>query len=257
MISALRELMQYRELLRHLVVLDIKARYRGSVLGFLWTLLNPILLMAVLAVVFSRFARIDEASYPLFLLSALMTWNFVAQSIDQSLNTLIQNRGLFDKIYIPKLVFPISVVLSNLVNFSFSLVAYLVIAVIFHEVPLTFPLVIPLLVILLLLASGAAMVMSTVNVFFRDFSHLTSVLLRALFYLTPIIYPPELLGPGARPYLQANPAYYPVMIARDVMYRGQIPTLELWGVGLAVSVAVFLLGLRVFTSAQGRFIYYV
>lgn len=256
MTVALRELYRYRELLQHLVLLDVKVRYRGSVLGLLWTLLNPIMLMAVLALVFSRFARIEEENYPLFLLSALIVWNFLAQSIDQSLNTLIQNRGLFEKIYIPKLVFPISVVLSNFVNLAFSLTAYFIIAVTFYEVPKTFPLVVLLFPILVLLSSGAAMLMSTVNVFFRDFSHLTGVLLRVLFYATPIIYPPNIFGPRALSYLQLNPAYYPIVIARDVMYRGEVPSLQVWGLGIGLAAAAFILGLRVFTSAEGRFVYY-
>lgn len=253
---ALVELFNYRALLRYLVILDLKVRYRGSVLGFLWTLLNPLLLMIVLSAVFSRIGRISEENYALFLLSALMTWGFFSQSVERSLGSIIQNRALIQKIYLPKIVFPVSIVLSNLVNLIFFLVAYLLIAVVIYRVyPTTF-LLLPVVVMLFFLSAGAAMLMCTLNVFFRDFTHLTSVLLRALFYLTPIIYPASLFGPKGQLLLRLNPAYYPVAIGRDVLYYGRISSLEDWGIGFAAAVLVFVVGLLVFTSTQRRFVYY-
>jgi ABC-type polysaccharide/polyol phosphate export permease len=206
MFAALKEVVAYRGLLGNLVGLDLKVRYRGSFFGALWTLLNPVLLMLVLWFVFSRFGRIQEKSYAMFLLSGLMIWLFFQQAVSQSLGAVVKNKALIQKIYVPKMVFPLSVVTSNLVNMVFFLVAYHLI-VVFTSVGLqvTAPLIIPVFVMVYLLAVGWALIMSTANVFFRDFSHLTQVLLRALFYLTPVLYRPSLLGDKVAAILKINP----------------------------------------------------
>ena len=119
MLNSLKELVQYRELIQYLVVTDLRVRYRGSILGFLWTLLNPLLLTLVLWLVFSKFGKVDEKNYALFLLSGLMVWIFFSQSVTMALNSIVKQRGLIQKIYVPKVVFPIAVVISNLTNFAF------------------------------------------------------------------------------------------------------------------------------------------
>lgn len=255
-LHALKEVYSYRYLLRFLTVMDLKVRYRGSFLGFFWTLLNPLMLMAVLSVVFSRIGRIDEPNYALFLLSGLMTWGFFSQSIERSLGAIVQNTGLIQKIYMPKIVFPISIVLSNALNLLFFFVAYVVMALLTHDVPATILLLVPVIVMLFFLSAGGAMLMCALNVFFRDFSHLTSVLLRALFYVTPIIYPPELLGPKAESFLRLNPVYYPIVIGREVVYAGRVPAIEDWIVGFVFALAIFFVGLFVFTSTERKFVYY-
>jgi len=109
---------------------------------------------------------------------------------------------------------------------------------------------------LYLLSAGAALLMCVLNTFFRDFAHLTSVFLRAMFYLTPILYPPEMLGPDIEPFLKLNPAYYPIVLGRSVLYYGEVGSMSLWAIGLASALAVFGAGLLIFTSTQERFLYY-
>lgn len=256
MFASLKELVHYRTLVLHMVLLDLKVRYRGSVLGFFWTLLNPLLLMLVMWTVFQRFGRVNQKSYALFMLVALMTWNFFSQSIERSLSTFISNRTLLEKIYVPKLIFPFSIVTSNLVNLFFFLIAYLVIAGFDIGLSITGLLIVPVLVMLFILSTGAALLMSVVNVFFRDFSHLTSVFLRALFYLTPIFYPPEMLGPRIAPWLQLNPAYYPVVLGRSVLYYGEVGSPHLWANGFLAATIVFFVGLIVFITTQDKLSYY-
>jgi ABC-type polysaccharide/polyol phosphate export permease len=253
----IRELVRYRALLEYLVLLDLRVRYRGSVLGFLWTLLNPLLLMLVMWAVFSRVVRLDEDNYALFLLSGLMGWLFFQQSIDQSLTTIVRNKGLIQKIYLPKIVFPISVVASNLVNLAFFLVAYFLVALpTAHGIPWTATLIVPVLGMLFLMSAGLSLIISALTVFFRDLTHLTSVILRALFYATPIFYRPEVLGSTGHFALKLNPAYYPVIAMRDVLYSGKVPSLEVWAGGYGMGVALVLLGLVIFTNTEDRFVYY-
>ena len=251
------ELYRYRELTQYLVVLNLKTRYRGSVLGFLWTLLNPLLLMVVLWFVFSQVARIEEDNYGLFLLSGLIVWLFFQQSIDGGLGSIIKQHSLMQKIYVPKVVFPVAVVTSNLINLLFALVAYVIIAFFATgSVPVTIVFLVPAFLMLYLITLGGALLLATLNVFFRDFTHLTAAVLRALFYLTPVIYPPDLFGEKAAMLLKLNPVYYPVVTARDVLYYGQVPPLEVWLIGFAVSIAGLALGAAVFMKNQNKFVFY-
>ena len=257
MLGQLKELYAYRELVRYLVATDLKVRYRGSVLGILWTLLNPLMLTLVMWLVFSRFGRLDEKNYALFLLASLMVWVFFSQSIGSSLTSILKHRGLIDKIYLPKLVFPVALVTSNLVNLGFFLLAYLLIALCTDVgVPPTAILIIPAVIMLYMLSVGGALLMSALNVFYRDFTHLTEVLLRALFYLTPVFYPPTILGDDLSFVLKFNPVYYPVVLARDVLYYGTAANPIDWLIGFAVAFGMFVLGLKVFTSSQDNFVYY-
>ncbi len=257
MLEPLKELVRYRALLGYFVILDLKVRYRGSVLGFLWTLLNPLLLMLVMWVVFSRFARIEEDSYALFLLSALMAWLFFSQSVGRSLTSIVQNRGLIQLIYLPKLVFPFSIVGSNLLNLLFFFVAYLILAAFSdHGVPWTVVFLPAVVLMLLILSAGAALLMCSLTVFFRDFTHLTPVLMRALFYLTPIFYRPDMLGPKGEVLLRLSPVFYPVVATREVLYYGRIPGAEMWGLGYGTALLLLAVGLLVFTKTERRFVYY-
>jgi ABC-type polysaccharide/polyol phosphate export permease len=257
MLQPLKELLRYRALLGYFVVLDLKARYRGSFLGFLWTLLNPLLLMVVMWIVFSRFARVDEDSYALFLLSALMAWDFFSQSVGRSLTSIVQNRALIQLIYLPKLVFPFSIVGSNLLNLLFFFVAYLILASFSeHGVPWTAVLLPAVMLMMLILSAGAALLMCSLTVFFRDFTHLTPVLMRALFYLTPIFYRPDMLGPKGEFFLRLSPVFYPVVATRDVLYYGRVPAMDIWTAGYGTALLLLAVGLFVFTQTERRFVYY-
>ncbi|MEK7704761.1 MAG: ABC transporter permease [Myxococcota bacterium] len=257
MLRSLREVYRYRNLVGYLVRLDLKVRYRGSILGFLWTLLNPLLLMLVMSAVFSRFGRVSEKSYALFLLSALMVWVFFDHSISSGLTAIIKQRSLLQKIYVPKLVFPVTLVTSNVVNLVFFFAAYLIIASFTSVgIPATTPLLVPVVLMLFVVSLGGALLMATLNVFFRDFTHLTAAIMRALFYLTPIFYSPSMFGPHAERYLRLNPMYYPVIAARDVLYYGVVPPAQIWLVGFGAAFFVLVVGLWAFVRNEVKFIYY-
>jgi ABC-type polysaccharide/polyol phosphate export permease len=220
--------------------------------------MNPLMQTLVMWFVFSKFGRIEEKNYALFLLSAIMVWTFLSQSILHSLTAIVSRRSLMMRIYIPKLVFPFASVTSNLINLAFFLIAYLVIAlftpVVGWDPAIVF--IVPIILMMYLMATGAALAFSALNVFFRDFTHLTDVLLRVLFYLTPIIYPRDLFGPQIAFFLQFNPVSIPVLMARDVLYYHEVPSLNDWLVGYGVSGLIFVIGLTIFVKNQDRFIYY-
>ena len=171
--QAWQHFLQYKPLLKELVSRDLKVKYRRSFLGYVWSLLNPLLMMCVMTLVFSYMFRFDIPNYPLYLITGQTLWSFFNESTNMSMYSVLQNGALIKKVYIPKFIFPISRVLSSFVTMSFSLAAILIVMV-FTKAPfcwtiLLFP--IPLF-FLLLFAMGIGMVLSALSVYFRDITHL-------------------------------------------------------------------------------------
>src|SRR5712664_3928728 len=187
--SALAELLRYRQLVAMLVVRELKVRYKRSVLGLLWTMLNPLLLMVVYTVVFATIMRTAERNFAIFVLSGLLPWLFFSVSLVQGLNSIIANQELIRKIRIPQAVFPLSVVGSNLVNFTLSLLPLLLLMAVLRQPISPALLFLPLaMLILAIFTTGATLLLATFTVFFRDVRHLTEVLLQMLLYLSPVFY---------------------------------------------------------------------
>lgn len=190
----LRELWGYRDLIYNLVVRDLKVRYKYSVLGILWSLLNPLLMMLIFAVVFTVVLRQDIKHFSVFFLTGLLPWNFFQASLMGATGTIVGNSGLIKKVYFPREVLPISLVLSNLVNFGLALLVlggFLVATGIgFTPYMLWLPIII---LIQLLFVIGLGLFTSALNVFYRDTLMILDVALQAWFFLTPIFYPMGLI----------------------------------------------------------------
>jgi len=195
MIKNLRELVKYRELIRNLVVRDLKARYKSSVLGFLWSLVNPLLMMAVFSVVFTYMMPSQAVPhFPLFVLCGILPWNFFTASLMGSTNSIVANGHLIKKVYFAREVLPISTVLANLVNFMLALIV-LVPMLYIAGIGLTqWALLLPLVILVqVIFTLGLALILSTLNVFYRDTAMIMDVLLLAWFFLTPVMYPIDIL----------------------------------------------------------------
>lgn len=193
--TSLRELWRYRELVRELVVRDLKLRYKSSALGFLWSLLNPLLLMVVFTVVFTfMLPNMTVTDFPVFVLCGLLPWNFFATSVTTSVNSVVGHAYLLKKVYFPREVLPISNVLANGVNFALSLVVLLG-AVLLSGRPLRWVvLYLPaIMLVQLLFTLGVAFVLSTLNVYYRDTSVIMDVVMQAWFFVTPVFYPIDIL----------------------------------------------------------------
>ena len=190
----LRELVAYRELLRNLVVRDLKVRYRNSFFGFLWALGNPLLMMAVFTVVFTVLWPQDIYKFPIFILAGLLPWNFFVTSITGSTMSITGNAHLIKKVYFPREILPVSVVFSNLVNFCLALIA-LFIALAVFRMPFTgWLLLLPVIIaVQTVFTLGVAFFLAAINVSFRDTEVIMDVLVMALFFLTPVFYPIERL----------------------------------------------------------------
>ena len=271
MISKLRELFSYRELIENLVVRDLKVRYRSSVLGFFWSWLNPLLMMTVFTVVFTVMVpNLAIPKFPVFVLCAVLPWNFFSAAVTSAMNSIVHNAHLTKKVYFPREILPISTVLSNLVNFLLSLPVLFLFVVLFG-VPLTSCLLfLPLIVLVqVAFATGVALVLSTLNVFYRDTVVIMEVVMQAWFFLTPIFYPAELLPewktlwgvalPVRRLTYILNPMASIIASYRTVLYGftdgspPAPPALDFFSRTIVTSVICLIVGYAIFTRHAHRF----
>jgi ABC-2 type transport system permease protein len=258
MLRLANEVWTNRELIWALGLKDLRVRYKRSILGFLWSLLNPLLMMIILTVVFSTIARMAIHQYAVFLISALLPWTFFSQALSYGVESIVGNGELLKKVYIEKLVFPAAAVVSNVINFLLSMVPLLLLLLV-----LRFPLhwtwvYLPVaMATMVFFASGCCFFFAAANVFFRDVSHILQIVLSAWFYVSPIIYSVEFVPRRARIFFKLNPLFYILEGFRDSIYFGRIPS---WGSMLAafgISVATLIAGYTFFRRSQNSFVFYV
>lgn len=250
---------KYRPLIRELIKRDLKVKYRRSFLGYLWSLLNPLLMMIVLNLVFSNIFRYEIKNFPLYLICGQTLFTFFNESTTVSMYAILANAPLIKKVYIPKFIFPVSRVLSSFVTTSFSLAAILIV-MIFTRTPITiyFPLIVYPLFCLFLFACGMGMILSALSVYFRDITHLYGVFTLALMYLTPIFYPVEAVPANIRSVIMCNPLYHYIELFRCFVIYGCMPSDPMLFVWSFLSCSVFfILGLFTFNKLQKNFILYI
>jgi homopolymeric O-antigen transport system permease protein len=258
MTELIRDSLRYRELIWALALKDLKVRYKRSVLGFLWALLNPALLMIVLALVFSTIMRMNMQHYAIFLLSVLLPWTFFSQSLAYAVESIVGNGELIKKVAVPKLVFPVAVVISNLINLLLSIIplALIVLAIRhpFHWTWVYLP--VPLL-ILSIFTLGATFLFATANVYYRDVAHIVQILLQVLFYVTPIIYSADMFPPKYRWAFHLNPLNYLFNGFRLAVYNGQLPRIQSIAASLVCALIALVIGFAIFRRHQSQFVFYV
>ncbi|OCT11126.1 ABC transporter [Paenibacillus pectinilyticus] len=249
---------KYKNLLFELVVRDIKVRYRKSVLGLLWTLLNPLMMMTVMTIVFSSLFKSNIPHFPVYFLTGSILFNFHSESTSQALMSIISNASLIKKVYIPKYLFPLSRVLSSLVNLGFAFVALLLVMV-FDGAPINATVLlffIPI-VYLILFTTGLGLILSAVTVFFRDISHLYGVLTLLWTYMTPIFYPASIISDHYKWIFKYNPMYYFINFFREIMINGNFPGFVDNLLCFSIGILSMIVGLFTFYKCQNKFILHV
>ena len=249
---------RYVDLLHNLVTRAIKQRYKRSVLGFAWTMLNPLLTMVILTVVFSAVFGAIVPNYPLFVIIGLLAWNLFSLGSTQGLASIVDSGSLIRKVAVPKEMFPLAAVGANLVNFVLSLVP-LLFMILLMRVPMTWAMLwVPYGILLIALFTlGVALALATLNVFFRDVRYFYEAALLAWFYGTPIFYPIDVLPPRTRMILQWNPMYVLVDVFRTPVYSGTAPPASTIAVATIEAVAMALIGWIIFRRHQHRFVDYI
>ncbi len=248
-VRELTELLRYRDLVVQLVSRDVRTRYKRSVLGIAWTMLNPLLMMVVLTIVFSQIFRADLPHYPVYLLSAQLLWTFFSQSTTLAMSHLVWGGPLITKIYLPRSVFAISQIGTGFVNFALALVP-LALIMLATGVPFTLALLwIPLAMVLVaMFALGVALLLSTLAVGFPDVVEMYQIALAAWYFLTPILYPVTILPEAERQWLALNPVYYLVEAFRAPVYAGTAPDPATLLIAFACAIGALVLGWFVFTA---------
>lgn len=246
---------KFQPLLEELVARDIKIKYRRSVLGVLWTLLNPLLMMIVLSVVFSNLFKFDVENFPLFILSGQVIFNFFSESTTNAMGAILGNASLIRKIYVPKYLFVISRIFSSFINLMASFTALLLVMVVTRaELHWTVILVPIPLVLLVAFSMGIGLILSAIAVKFRDIMHLYSVFLTALTYLTPVIYPMSILPGWLYKIVMLNPLTNILMMFRDVMINNMVFSIGQLIVAVVETVVFLIIGFYVFYRNQDQFI---
>ncbi|MFA5144814.1 MAG: ABC transporter permease [Candidatus Omnitrophota bacterium] len=254
----LKNIFSYRELIFNLAAKDFKVRYKTAVLGFLWTLLNPLLMMLILSLVFSWIIKIDIEKYPVFLLAGLLPWYFFSFSLSSGTLSVVDNANLIKKIYFPREIILFSVVIANLINFLISL-AILFIFMQAFKIHVTFlVLFLPGLIILeCLFVLGISFIAATLHTFFRDTKYIIELMLLVGFYITPVFYPLSMVPEGVRSVYLANPMTCFIILYRDLLLYGKISSAAMIMYTIASSVIIFVFGLALFKKHQKIFADYV
>lgn len=250
----LKELYAYREMIIMLVRRDLRGRYKGSVLGFLWTFINPLLQLGVYTVVFSVIMRSDIEKYYLFLFVALIPWLFMATSVQGGAACIIGQQALVTKIYFPRQVLPIAHVTTCFVNMLLCFVVVLV--VVGFSIGLNVPaliFLIPTMMIEYVLALGIAMLVSGITVYFRDMEHILGIIVMAWQFLSPIMYPKEWVPQQMLGFFTLNPMTSVIDAYRSILYYKCAPDMSTMFLALSMGLVFLMLGWVVFGRLQKHF----
>lgn len=248
-------------IIRQLVSRDFKLKFRRSVLGVLWSVLNPLLMMSVMACVFTamlRFSSSSIPSFPLYIILGNIAFTLMADSTSQGMHSIIDNAALIKKVKINRFLFPVEKVLFGLVNFSISLIAVAIVMVFVGVMPTWHVIFLPIFLIYIgSFCMGVALFLSTAAVFFRDVMHLWTIVLTAWTYATPLFYPEEILPAWLKSLEVINPMYHYVNYIRAILLYGQVPSMELNLFCCAFSLAACMVGYIVFTRHERKFILFI
>ena len=255
MSTYIQNFLRFRPLLGELMARNIKIKYRRSVLGVLWTLLNPLLMMVVLSVVYSNLFKFDIENFPLYLLSGQVMFNFYSDATTSSMNAILGSASLIKKIYVPKYLFVLSRVCSSVINFLAAFLAMILVMLALRvELHYTVFLSFVPVVLLVIFSLGIGLILSAITVKFRDVMHLYSVFVTVIMYLTPVIYPMSILPDWLKIIVKANPLTNYLTMFRDVMLNNMIFSAGDVLIGIAEAIVALVLGLYIFYKNQDTFI---
>lgn len=247
---------RYYELTKHLTMREIKARYKQSFLGFFWVLLQPLFQMLIMSFVFSHIMRTQNLGvpYPIFLYAGLLPWIFFNTAIGSSMGVLVENSALIKKIYFPREILILSTLLAKTFDFFLSGIIFVALMLFFNVSFSGFMLFFfPIFLIQFMFMFGLALLLSSMNLFYRDVQFLLNLVLTLWFYLTPVIYATEFFPQEYRWIFKINPMSVFINAYRQVLLAGDFPNMGSLGIGVAISLGMFFVAYRVFKKMEGTF----
>lgn len=259
LLQYIREFWQYKDLLKLLVARDIKLKYRRSFLGYLWSILNPLMIMIVMTIVFSTMFNGNIENFPVYLFCGQLLFSYMNSSTSQAIFSITGNSALLKKTYVPKYIFTISKITSGTVDLLLSLGALLIVMLVtgtrFAWCALLFPFIILQLYVFCI---GLGLFLSQVNVFFRDIQYIYNAVMTAWMYLTPIFYPLEMLPEWLVWCIKhLNPMYFYVGQFRDLIHVGRMPGVTIITAGVVAALVMLILGIWSFSKSEDKFILYI
>jgi ABC-type polysaccharide/polyol phosphate export permease len=254
--SFIAEIHAGRNVLWQLITQQLILRYRRTVLGYLWTLVNPLLMMSVMAVVFSTLFKADLKAFAIFLFAGMIPWNFFNSVVTQSCTAFINNEGLIKKIYLPKAIFPLSIAFALLVDSLLSFTALFLIILLIGGSPSWALLFLPISFLLLFLfALGFGLIMSIATVFFRDLQHVILIAMQGLFFLTPILYKHDALAGKVAWMVGLNPVTPFITLFRSPLIDATLPTQAALLQTTVIAFGTMALGLFVFFRQEKKIVF--
>jgi ABC-2 type transport system permease protein len=252
------EIFRYRELLRNLIERDIKKRYKRSALGFLWVMLDPLLMMLIFYIVFAGLFGKAVGNYTAYVITGIIMWQLFAQGTKVASTAFIQNRNLISKIHLPTAIFPVAIVGSSVAHFIFSLVPLFII-ILFSGTTLSYYIVLlPVAISLIILFSvGISLTISTLTVFFHDVLYIYDVILIGWMYLSAIFYPVAILPQKFQTLMSLNPLYHYISLFRACIYDTTLPILEHLMFSTAFAVISFVVGWSIYHQNRDKIIFYI
>lgn len=249
---------KYKDLLKLLVAKDIKIKYKRSVLGIVWSVLNPLLTMIIITLVFQELFKFNVENFAAYVISGQVLFSFFSDSTSLAMSSIYSSGQIIKKVYIPKYIFPLSKVLYSLVNMLFSLIAVLIVCLI-TGVDLKFTVIFSFFSIfyVFIFSVGVGLILCSIVVFFRDVEHIYGVFITAWMYATPIIYPVSIMPDKYMPLLLGNPMFYFLTHFRESLLYGHIPPLELNIQCASYAFVTLLIGVYLFKQRQDKFILYI
>lgn len=249
-----QDLKKYREFLKSNVKKDIRGKYKGSFLGVLWSFINPLLSVLVYAIVFPYIMRVKIENYLIYLITGIIPWTFFTSSINMGMISILSNADIIKKVYFPRIILPISTVTSCLVNFLISCLIILLFCIgsgLGISIQLLWlPLVVIIQYIMLL---GFTFILSAIEMYMRDIEHIVNFILSMAFYVTPILYTPDIFPNKLAWVLKLNPMAYLVNAYRSIFFYQSMPDLASLGVVGIFSIAIFFIGYFIFEKLQKGF----
>ena len=248
-------LRQYRHLLRNLVLKDLKLKYRGSVIGFLWSLANPLVMCVVYVVAFTKILRAGAEGYVFYVMLGLQAWTFFSSSAAMSTGAIVDNAGLVKSVSFPRAILPTATVLFNLAQYILTVLVFLPLLLLYYRVPLAAPMLLfPVFVGLQsLFTIGVALILATSTAFFRDVRHLVEVALAVLFWTTPIVYQVAGVSPRLRSLILMSPMSPYIGAYQDIFYYRQWPDATLWLTAVGYAAVTLVLGLWLIVRNEDSF----
>ena len=253
-----REIFEFRELLWNLIVGELKLRYRGSVLGLLWTILNPLFYLVILAFVFSKIFRFPIPNYTIFLFAGLISYTMIQQTITIATGSIINNQALIRRVYVPKIIFPLSNVIARYFDhliITFILIGFMAV----FKAKFTWSLLmLPVILVLhFFFTLGASLISSVVQIKIKDVQQVLAILFQAFFFLTPILYTLEVLPEKFRPFFLWNPFYYFVESFRFPVYYASLPPWKMMAVAALLTLTTFAFGFFLFYKKEKYFVFHL